>query len=145
MITGGPEHYRLALWRPGLRPAILAPLGFGVSNLFAATPREIAYGSSCRLPRAEGDVVCRRLTVRDPISGRRWSVTAPAGTLGWAPRDEDVMGEDGVVSPDARYLAAQAAVRGRHRIRLYAVGLQTASHLVTPVPHSPNLLYTRVA
>jgi hypothetical protein len=145
MITGGPEHYRLALWRTGSRPAILAPLGFGVSNLFAATPREVAYGSSCRLPRHEGNVVCRRLIVRDLVTGRRWSVPAPDGTLGWAPRDEDVMGEDGVVSPDRRHLVAQAALGGRHRIRLYTVAMRTAGHRVTPVPQSPSLLFTRLA
>jgi hypothetical protein len=145
LVTGGPEHYRLALWRADSRPAILAPLGFGVSNLFAATPREVAYGSSCRLPRHEGNVVCRRLTVRDLVTGGRWSVPAPDGTLGWAPRDEDVMGEDSVVSPDRRYLAAQAALGGRHRIRLYTLAMQTTDHRVTPVPQSPGLLYTRLA
>ena len=148
LITGGPQHYRLAIWRPGSRPAILAPLGLGVSNLFAETARTVAYGSGCRLFRSGGNALCRGLTVRDLASGRHWSVTAPAGTIGWVPRHDDVMGEDGVVSPDQQYLAAQAALpgRGANRTRLYIVGLRAANHRVTPVPNSRlPLAWTRLA
>lgn len=139
LIARGPGRDQLELWRPRAPPVALTPPGFGAENVFATTPNSATYGSRCTdVSRPSGsELVCDRLTVVDLRSGDRRSVTAPAGTRGWMPPLDVMMGASSL-SPDGRYLAARAALppAGGERARLYLVGLRGAASSTIPVPDS---------
>ena len=140
LITGGPEHWRLALWNPDApHPETIAPLSFSAS-LFASDTTTAAYGSSCRYHRHQSGSIflCQRLTITDLTSGKHRSITAPAGTVGWA-APLGVMRGANTISPDHRYLAIQAAVPSNHgeTLRVYRVALG-GNHPPTPTPNSAS-------
>lgn len=72
----------------------------------------VAYASHCKATTYESGRkatywgLCSSLHMINLVDGRRFSIPAPTGTLGWVP---DMFNLNSPIAPDATVLAAQAA------------------------------------
>jgi hypothetical protein len=129
----------LELWRPGRSPIKLAQVWDGSSSLIAADARLVAYGSNCRAasygPRGNATYwgLCAALRIIDLVDGRRLSIPAPAGTLGWVPPVSSLRSP---IAPDDTELGAHVAVSPTGVTRLDAIRLGRATTTVVTVPDS---------
>jgi hypothetical protein len=152
LLQGWQGHNALALWNPGSAPRILpySPL----SELgFDATPRLVAYGTSCSSqgtapnnpyePNA-GYNTCEWLRVFDVVTGTLTSFRAPAGTGGWVPNGFNLVS---AISHDNQLVAAYAATlpQGTGHVRLYVMRIASHASRPTPVPMSTAFIFARTA
>ncbi|HSR84839.1 MAG TPA: hypothetical protein VLM11_11735 [Streptosporangiaceae bacterium] len=152
LLQGWQGHSALALWNPGSIPRTLpySPLG---ADGFDATPRLVAYGTSCSWhvtapndlyePNA-GYETCQLLRVFDVVTGKLTSFPAPPGTGGWVPNGFNLVS---AISHDGRLIAAYAATlpQGTGHVRLYVMRITSPASQPTPVPTSTAFLFARTA
>jgi len=152
LLQGWRGHSGLALWNPGSVPRTLpdAPL----SDVgFDATPRLVAYGTSCGWhvtaqnnpdePNA-GYETCKVLRAFDVVTGKLTSVPAPAGTGGWVPDGFNLVS---AISHNDQLIAAYAATlpQGTGHVHLYVVRLTSPASRPTAVPKSTAFIFARTA
>jgi hypothetical protein len=142
----------LELWQPGSRPRRLGQLGGTMAGAgVAADPRLVVYASGCRNESATrgfarvpvGYEACAALKILDLVTGARFSVPAPAGTLGWVPRG---FGPELGIAPGDRLVAAEAGVAPASRGRIRVFVLRLGRHpTARAVPSSVARLYAGTA
>lgn len=152
LLPGWQRPYALTLWNPG-RPARILPYSPSAGAGFDASPRLVAYGTSCSWqvtaqnnpaePNA-GYQTCKELRVFDVVTGKLTSFPSPAGTGGWVPNGFNLVS---AISHDNQLIAAYAATlpQGTGHVRLYVVRITSPASRPTPVPASTAFIYARSA
>jgi hypothetical protein len=152
LLSGWQRPYALTLWNPG-RPARILPYSPSAGAGFDASPRLVAYGTSCSWqvtaqnnpyePNA-GYQTCNELRVFDVVTGKLTSFPAPAGTGGWVPNGFNLVS---AISHDDQLIAAYAATlpQGTGHVRLYGMRITSPASRPTPVPMSTAFIYARTA
>ncbi len=133
------NKYEFELWQPGHSPTRLGYAAEGASALMTADANLVAYGTGCKNTSGAsyGYRLCTSLRVIDFRSGRRFTIPAPSGTLGWEPVG-DVPISVGAIAPGDTMFAAQAGlapIRAAN-VRLYVVALNGRAITARPVPVS---------
>jgi hypothetical protein len=152
LLQGWQGHSALALWNPGSVPRTLpySPLS---ADGFDATPRLVAYGTSCSSAGTAANIpyepnagydTCKELRVLDVVTGKLTSFPAPAGTGGWVPNGFNLVSS---ISHDNQLIAAYAATlpQGGGHVRLYVMHVNRPASRPTPVPMSTAFIFARTA
>jgi len=152
LLQGWRGHSALALWNPGGIPRTL-PYSPQWAFGFDATPRLVAYGTSCSSqgtapnnlyePNA-GYETCKMLRVFDVLTGKLTSFPVPPGTGGWVPNGFNLVS---AISHDNQLIAAYAATlpRGSGHVRLYVMRINRPASRPEPVPVSTAFIFARTA
>jgi hypothetical protein len=148
LLTG--KNGELQLWNRGAAGRTL-PYSPSASNGFAASPRLVAYGTSCADEETAGNAhyepdsgyaACGMLRVFNVVTGRLVSVKAPPGTAGWVPNG---FGLVSAIAPGDGMIAAYAArgPQGLGQTRLYLLRLAGSRPRAAAVPSSDAFLFAR--